>query len=832
MLSSEKYSLLTLITGAVLITVGLLLLPGAWMVQNAEDKLVIEKLREIQQLNASWASNFDHWLSNSKKSVRRFATLVSNIPESGSPDSIPVFDSTIIPNQDGSFRSDRALFSPFSEAGVWIPGGEPLGPGIKHFFIQAKQVTENFGQGALSNFENTWIFPKYGGIIIFWPNEPEWIYDVTSDMDYTASPWVTLTRPDRNPAALPRFTNTTYDPATDSWMISIVAPYYRNEEWSGAVGHDFPISGLVRQMDALKLHRETNQMLIKRDGTLLISDQFSEQIQSSQGHFSIADTHNDFLKKFFSKNAENSDDLMSFPNNISRNGKQIYMISHVKEADCFFITITSEDALLTIVRHSYRALWILGGISLFFLTLIPAIIISRVVLPPVKQLMSGIKKVTEGQLDYRFAHAGSKEFCYISKALDHMVQQIFFSMEENKRKEASLREKDKLLHDIGKMVKVGAWKYEIKTGKGTWTNEVSRIHDLEQNQTLNVEEGLGFYHGEHRKKIEHAFNELVKKGVPYDLELELVSAKGVRKWVRVTGDPVMGDGGVLQLQGAVQDITERKRMEELMIQNEKMLSVGGLAAGMAHEINNPMAGMLQTAQVIAQRLRTDSDIPANLKAAKAAGTTMESIEKYMEARGIQRMIEAITESGQRISEIVTNMLNFARKEDAAVSSHHLNKILDKTIELAATDFDLKKEYDFKQIKIVRKYKDDMPAVPCQAGKIQQVLLNVLTNGTQAMQSTGTLNPRFLIRTNVDLNKDMACVEIEDNGPGMDETTRKKIFDPFFTTKPVGMGTGLGLSVSYFIITENHKGEMTVESSPGAGTTFIIRLPLYTKSDQD
>nr|WP_320192224.1 PAS domain S-box protein [uncultured Desulfobacter sp.] len=296
------------------------------------------------------------------------------------------------------------------------------------------------------------------------------------------------------------------------------------------------------------------------------------------------------------------------------------------------------------------------------------------------------------------------------------------------------------------------------------------------------------------------------------------------RYENITIFPLKDDG----MEGAVirvDDVTEQVRLEEMIIQSEKMLSVGGLAAGMAHEVNNPLAGVMQTAQVLSQRLKAGTSIPANLKAAEAAGTTMESIEQFMEARGIQRMIEAIMLSGQRASEIVSNMLSFVRKDSSPIALHDLGKILDKTIELAATDYDLKKNYDFKQIEIIREYDDNLPAVPCQDSKIQQVILNILTNGAQAMKKAGALKSRFILRTYPDPDQDMACIEIQDNGPGMDEKTRKQIFDPFFTTKPVGMGTGLGLSVSYFIITENHKGELTVETSPGAGAKFIIRLPL-------
>ena len=290
--------------------------------------------------------------------------------------------------------------------------------------------------------------------------------------------------------------------------------------------------------------------------------------------------------------------------------------------------------------------------------------------------------------------------------------------------------------------------------------------------------------------------------------------------------PLIANG----IEGAVirvDDVTEKVRLEEMMVQSEKMLSVGGLAAGMAHEINNPLAGMMQTANVLANRL-TQADMPANLSAATAAGTTMESIQAYMEARGILQMTVAIKESGERIAHIVDNMLSFARKGDAGASTHDLGELLDKTLELAATDYDLKKQYDFKAIKIVREYAQGLPPIPCEAAKIQQVLLNILRNGAQAMQVAGVECPTFILRLHRDTKQQQVVIEVEDNGPGMEEKTRRRVFEPFFTTKPVGVGTGLGLSVSYFIITENHGGQMSVTSAVGQGSCFTIHLPCHAR----
>ncbi|WP_051309275.1 ATP-binding protein [Desulfogranum japonicum] len=289
-----------------------------------------------------------------------------------------------------------------------------------------------------------------------------------------------------------------------------------------------------------------------------------------------------------------------------------------------------------------------------------------------------------------------------------------------------------------------------------------------------------------------------------------------------------------KVEGAViriDDVTEHVRMEEMMVQSEKMLTVGGLAAGMAHEINNPLAGILQTTGVMSNRLSTNLKISANRKAAEEAGITLEAIEQFMKSRGIFRMIDTINSSCRRVTEVVKNMLSFARKSDEGMIPYSMDEIMDSALDLAATDYDLKKEYDFKKITIIKEYTDSLPPIPCQKSQIQQVLLNILGNGAQAMKSAGTENPHFIIRAYVEKHKDMICLEIEDNGPGMDEVIRKKIFDPFYTTKPPGMGTGLGLSVSYFIITENHQGKITVESEPGAGAKFIISLPLYRRRQQ-
>ena len=295
-----------------------------------------------------------------------------------------------------------------------------------------------------------------------------------------------------------------------------------------------------------------------------------------------------------------------------------------------------------------------------------------------------------------------------------------------------------------------------------------------------------------------------------------------RRYVDFTVFPLIEqsqEGAVIR----IDDVTELVALEERMVQTEKMLSIGGLAAGMAHEINNPLAGILQNLQVLRNRL--SPQMKKNRQVADKLDFDLKEMEKYVSERGLGKMLESAIESGKRAAQIVNNMLSFARKNTSTGQSSDLRELMDNTLELARNDYNLKKNYDFRKIKVTKHYADDVLKVYCEGPQIQQVFLNLLKNGAEAMNEIDYpdgVEPEITITIFND--GDLVTVLIKDNGPGMPEEVTKRIFEPFFTTKDVGKGTGLGLSVSYFIITENHKGTMSVESLRGEGTEFKIALP--------
>ena len=317
--------------------------------------------------------------------------------------------------------------------------------------------------------------------------------------------------------------------------------------------------------------------------------------------------------------------------------------------------------------------------------------------------------------------------------------------------------------------------------------------------------------------------ESIKSKQQQTLIKQVHDEEGIKKYENISIFPLIADG----IDGAViriDDVTEQVRIEEMLVQNEKMLSLGGLAAGMAHEINNPLGGIVQNASVIQNRL-TDPNMPANIKAANEVGVTMEQIAKFLNARQVTVGLERIILSGKRAAKIVHDMLGFARKDDGALSPQYMADVIDKCLELSTLGFNLKNNYDFKQIKIIKEYDENLPMVVCEVGKIQQVIMNILKNGAEVMQGGSIEEPIFVLRIINQKDENKIRIEIENNGPSIPEEVRTRIFEPFFTTKRTAQGTGLGLSVSYFIITEVHGGDIWVESLKGGGAKFIIQLPL-------
>ncbi len=285
----------------------------------------------------------------------------------------------------------------------------------------------------------------------------------------------------------------------------------------------------------------------------------------------------------------------------------------------------------------------------------------------------------------------------------------------------------------------------------------------------------------------------------------------------------LADTGLARAVVRVDDVTERARLEEAAVQGEKMLSLGGLAAGMAHELNNPLGIIVQSAQNALRR--TQDGIPANERAAGRHGVELAQVRAYLEGRGIVRALEAIREAGARAADIVARMLAFSRPSASRRTPEDTAGLLEEAVALAASEFGQDGRGGFHGVLVLREYTPGLPPVPVVRTEIVQVLLNLLRNAAQALLDGGPRShpARIVLRTGPAPGG--VRIEVQDNGPGLDPAMRTRVFEPFFTTKAPGRGTGLGLSVSYFIVTRNHRGAFTARNAPDGGASFTITLPL-------
>jgi two-component system NtrC family sensor kinase len=278
----------------------------------------------------------------------------------------------------------------------------------------------------------------------------------------------------------------------------------------------------------------------------------------------------------------------------------------------------------------------------------------------------------------------------------------------------------------------------------------------------------------------------MKTQKPHHTRHEHVDSHGQVIHHAVSAYPVVENGKVSRIVEISRDITSDIRTQEMLLQQEKLSSVGKLAAGVAHEINNPLTAVLTNSMLLLEELPEDHSMYEDLK--------------------------GIADETLRCREIVRGLLEFARQEAPAKAEADLNKIVNSVANL------VRKQLSFKNITIEENLADNLPTVRLDKDQFQQVVVNILINAMEAIGRDGNIR----VETSYDEPRRTIQLKITDTGHGIPEDVRLKLFDPFFTTKDTG--TGLGLSISHGLI-KRHGGDITFESEVGRGTTFTIALPV-------
>lgn len=286
--------------------------------------------------------------------------------------------------------------------------------------------------------------------------------------------------------------------------------------------------------------------------------------------------------------------------------------------------------------------------------------------------------------------------------------------------------------------------------------------------------------------------------------------------------------GELQFIGSIRDQTERQRMRAMLAQSEKLASIGLLSAGVAHEINNPLAYVANNLAVLERDMKSVLEMIAVYESthgalAAAAPEALHSVEELSDEldwpyvrENLGRMLARTREGVQRVANIVQNLRGLARTSPPKMESAAIPDLLESALEM------IRGRLRRHNIEFVAEH-GNLPRITCVPSQISQVILNLLINATQAVEASGRPEGGR-IRFVTGLSDDMVSLAIYDNGCGIPPESLHQLFDPFYTTKSVGEGTGLGLSISHGIVT-GHGGRIEVESPPGQETCFRVLLPL-------
>jgi len=365
---------------------------------------------------------------------------------------------------------------------------------------------------------------------------------------------------------------------------------------------------------------------------------------------------------------------------------------------------------------------------------------------------------------------------------------------KRKQAEEALRQSEKKYKNLAEATSDMIW--EINE-KGTFTFVSPRIKDIlgyEASEVIGKKKTLDLTTKAEAQKWLKRFKEINAKKEPFSgFEIAHLHKNGTTVLFEISGIPTFDNAGNFKgYVGVSKDITERKRMEEQLMLTDRLASIGELASGIAHELNNPLTSVIGFSQLL-----LEEDFPENLK----------------------EDLDTIYSEAQRASAIVKNLLTFARKHAPMRQITQVNNILEDVLKLRAY------EHKVNNIALEKNFAADLPETMVDYFQMQQVFLNLIVNAESAMLEANS-NGKLVITTS--RKNHTIKVTIADNGPGIARENLRRVFDPFFTTKEVGKGTGLGLSICHGIIT-GHGGKIYAESAINGGATFVVELPLNGNS---
>jgi PAS domain S-box-containing protein len=390
-------------------------------------------------------------------------------------------------------------------------------------------------------------------------------------------------------------------------------------------------------------------------------------------------------------------------------------------------------------------------------------------------------------------------------ALDARQASLEIALRHETETSIALKDREMQLALAQEASRTGSYVVDLATGEVSWSAELYRIFGVEPCLKPSYERFLQHVHPEDRDAVQQTVDRTLRERGASEMEHRVVRADGQVRWVHSSGKVLMdGSGQPIKMVGTCRDVSEHKQMQAKLVVAERMASLGTLAGGVAHEINNPLSYVLSNLRFVSGELADPDFLPPGERLAEAKQVLGEAIQ-----------------GADRVRRIVEDLRVFARPREQ-VGPVDVRRVFELAIKIAAGQIR-------HRARLVKDYAD-LPPVQADESRLSQVVLNLLVNAAQAIPEGRPSENEIRLVTRRHA-ADRVAIEVSDTGCGIPPELKDRIFEPFFTTKQVGVGTGLGLSICHGIV-RSMGGEITVESEMGKGSTFRVLLPITHHASPD
>lgn len=517
-LPQKQPRLILIITLAISIPILFILFFTLGVESVLRNQLFQDQVDQIYKDGHEWCNRLDQTIRSLERRVLSFARLLESRMELPATEwEIAEFDRLVQAMPDGSWRSRREVYSPTSEAGIFIPQYVKVNNRLKTFFYRSWRTTTSYGSGALDEpISDTWVLPAKGGITILWPQEPEFIYEARPDQDYSSTEWLTLTRPETNPKGHACWTSPSFDPVPKEWLISVVAPFQVDGQWGGAVGHDIQLQEFIRNASPLTRIEGSHIALITPGGLLLVSDYLQWNIDQSGGRLPINQISDEPYRNLLQAVMKQPITGQEGQPRIEEVNGHMVLIGRSHNPDWIFVNNIPKESITARLSWPFR--WL------------------RIIV-----LASWVVSIL-----------GVIGFILRDRYRNLAYQRVLQASQE--RLEMALWGGN-----------LGLWDLDILSGKRV-VNQ--RYAEMLGYSVKEVEETPGFWeerlHPEDRERVLAAIQEnLTGRTETLQQEYRVRHRDGTWRWIQDTGRIVLRDreGRPLRASGVHQDITERKQVE-------------------------------------------------------------------------------------------------------------------------------------------------------------------------------------------------------------------------------------------------------------------------------